>query len=618
MTARPAFGDFLAAARGHASAAAACRQGDRGGEHVQEVTDSLLHLITVMGRYLQDIAAVPGDLPSRACPPLTAWGRASLTARDAATHAAGHLRQHTRGTRASSVTARSELARQLDAAAAALTAGRDLLHTHLASDPRGARQFRSEWGLVLCSPPAERALLAELATLTRQIAAPCTDLALSARSPDTAGAARGLRSACGWLQVLSTCVQAAQRTDPVSADDRDLLLAIPLNAPLPRPILDGGEPVASLYDAVITSAERARHAAWMAGTQPAWSPHLTADSLRQVAATSTVTSHHCEILLRSLAVRTAGGDTAGLSTGLLRAADAAGRARDGWLHAARALNQVDTDTMRHLAATAGEAADLAVCTGRLAYAGAAWTLSSGPGHQPRPPHELAPYPGDVPLALAAAHHACDAMTSLAYAQRERIRTAASASRLLVPTRSLPATMDIPRPFAPALPGHIDALLRLCQDTAEAAADASAQAGEAAAAIGAPSRLLTAARAAASAGRDASTSQPDPAAPGPASAGQPREPAGAVQDVLYRLGVTSPGLLQRAADIDRASEQLIIEAAGQHGRHQQPPSPATHDRSANDRALTDDAHASGGPGAATRPHHPALSHQHEPPEAEAEP
>ena len=228
------------------------------------------------------------------------------------------------------------------------------------------------------------------------------------------------------LQVLSTCVQAAQQADPVSADDRDLLLAIPLNAPLPRPILDGSEPVASLYDAVITSAERARHAAWATSTQPAWSPHLTADSLRQVAATSTVTSHHCEILLRSLAARTAGSDTAGLSAGLLRAADAAGRARAGWLHVARALNQVDTDTMRHLAPTAGEAGDLALCTGRLAYADAAWTLSSGPGHQPRPPHDLAPDPGDVPLALAAAHHACDAVTSLAYAQRERIRTAASA------------------------------------------------------------------------------------------------------------------------------------------------------------------------------------------------
>ena len=578
MTPRPAFGDFLAAARGHASAAVAGHQADRSGEHVQEVTDSLLHVVTVMGRYLQDIAAVPGGMRSRAGPPLTAWGQARLTARDALAHAARHLRQHTWSTRAPGVAARSELARQLDAAAAALTAGRDLLHTHLARDLRGARQFRSEWGSVVCSPPAEQALLAELAWLTHQIAAPCTDVARSGRSPDTAGAQRGLRAACGWLQVLSGSVQAAHRANPVSAADRDLLLAIPLNAPLPRPILDGSEPVTALYNAVITSAERARHAAWVTGAQPAWSPHLTADSLRQVAATSTVTSHHCEILLRSLAARTAGSDTAGLSASLLRAADAAGRARAGWLHLARALNQVDTDTMRHLAPTAGEAGDLALCTGRLAYADAAWTLSSGPGHQPRPPQDLAPHPGDVPLALAAAHHACDAVTSQAYAQRERIRTAASAGRLLVPTRSLPDTMDIPRPFAPALPDHIYALLRLCQDTAEAAAEASAQAGEAAAAVRAPSHVLTAARAAARAVHDASTSPRRPAASEPAVTGHFREEAGAVQAALHRLGVNSPDLLQRAADIDRASEQLIIEAAG-------------------------------------RPHQPVSGHQHESPEAE---
>lgn len=613
MTARPAFGDFLAAARDHAGVAALCRENDRGGANVREVTDSLLRVITVMGRYLQDITAVPGDLQSPV-PPLTAWGRARLTARDALTTAAGYLRQHGGGRRAPGVTARSELARRLDATAASLAAGRDLLGTHLARDPRGARHFRSEWGLVVCSPPAERALLAELASLARQIAPPCADLAVSSGSPDTADARGSLHRACGWLLVLGACVQAAQRTDPVPAADRDLLLAIPLNAPLPRPVLDGGEPVASLYDAVTTTAERARHAAWITGTQPPWSPHLTADSLRQVAATSTVTSHHCEILLRSPAARTAGGGTATLSAGLLRAADAAGRARDGWLHAARALNQVDTDTLRHLAPTAaGEAADLALSTGRLAYADAAWTLASGPGHQPRPPAGLAPHPGDVPLALAAAHHACDAVTSLAYAERERTRTAASAGRLLVPTRSLPDTIDIPRPFAPALRGHIDALLGLYQDAAEAAAEASAEAGQAATAIQAPSRVLTAARAAAHASRDPS-SIPRPAAGEPALAGQPRQLAGAVQNVLHRLGVTSPGLLQRAADIDQASEQLIIEAAGQPGTHREPPSPVTPDRSASSPALIHRGHNPGHPYAAS-PHHPAPGHQHEPPEAE---
>ena len=612
MNVRPAFGDFLTAARDHASVAAARPETDRGGDHVQEVTDSLLHVITVMSRYLHDITAMPGDEQPLVRPPMTAWGSARINARDALASAAGHLRKHSGGQRKPGVTARSELARRLDATAVTLTAGRDLLHTHLARDPRGARQFRSEWALVICSPPAEQALLAELASLTRQITPPCTGLALSAGTPDTADKRYSLHRACGWLQVLSACVQTAQRTDPVTAADRDLLHAIPVNAPLPRPILDGTEPVTGLYDAVITSADRARHAAWLTGNQPAWSPHLTADSLRQVATTTTVTSHHCQILLRTLAARTDGSSAPGLSARLLRAADAAGRARDNWLHLAQALRQVDTDTMRHLSPTTGEPADLALSTGRLAYADPAWTLSSGPGHQPRPPDELAPHPGDLPLALAAAHHACDAITSLAYTERERIRTAASAYRLLVPTRSLPATMDIPRPYAPALRDHVYTLLSLCQDAAAAAAEASAEVGEAAAAIRAPSYVLTTARAAANANRDTSPSPPRPDPGDPALALQPRELTGAAQNTLHGLGITSPRLLQRAADIDHATEQLILDAAEQRGLQHNPPTPITP---ASTPALTHSSYAPTGQRPATRPHHPATGHQPEPPEAE---
>ena len=99
-----------------------------------------------------------------------------------------------------------------------------------------------------------------------------------------------------------------------------------------------------------------------------------------------------------------------------------------------------------------------------------------------------------------------------------------------------------------------------------------------------------------------------------AAGQPRELAGAVQNVLHRLGVTSPGLLQRAADIDQASEELIIEAAGQPGMHREPPSPVTTGRSASGPALIHGGHDPGDPRAAS-PHHPVTGHQHEPPEAE---
>ena len=220
MTTRPTFGDLLTAARDHASVAAARPETDRGGDHVQEVTDSLLGVVTVMSRYLADITTVPGGWRSDVMPPLTPWGSARINAQDAMANAALHLRKHSGGRRASGVTARSELARRLDATAITLTAGRDLLHTHLARDPHGARQFRSEWALVICSPPAERALLAELASLARQITPPCIGLALSSRARDTVDARRSLHRACGWLQVASACVQNAQRTDPVPAADR--------------------------------------------------------------------------------------------------------------------------------------------------------------------------------------------------------------------------------------------------------------------------------------------------------------------------------------------------------------------------------------------------------------
>jgi hypothetical protein len=160
------------------------------------------------------------------------------------------------------------------------------------------------------------------------------------------------------------------------------------------------------------------------------------------------------------------------------------------------------------------------------------------------------------------------------------------------------------------------MLGLYQGAAEAAAEASAEAGQAAAAIKAPSRVLTAARAAARASLEVSSIPPRPGAGAgePAFAGQPGEQAGAVQNVLHRLGVTSPGLLHRAFDIDRASEQLIIEAAGQPGTHREPPSPVTPDRSNSGPALIHRSHDPGDLRAAS-PHHPAVGHQHEPPEPE---
>ena len=56
-------------------------------------------------------------------------------------------------------------------------------------------------------------------------------------------------------------------------------------------------------------------------------------------------------------------------------------------------------------------------------------------------------PGDVPLALAAAHHACDAVTSLAYSQRERIGPRPARAGSASPPAPCPTRWTYPAPTA---------------------------------------------------------------------------------------------------------------------------------------------------------------------------
>jgi hypothetical protein len=70
--------------------------------------------------------------------------------------------------------------------------------------------------------------------------------------------------------------------------------------------------------------------------------------------------------------------------------------------------------------------------------------------------------------------ACDTLASLGYAEREQIRAAGAAQRILVTTRSLPGTMDIPGPFAPALPDRIESLVSACEQTGRSAEEATAR------------------------------------------------------------------------------------------------------------------------------------------------
>jgi hypothetical protein len=555
--------------------------------------------VTILGRYTQDTATAFRDLPHHTAGPFSPWIRARTEALDALATAAGFLLRPAAGRPAwPGARSASPLARRLDEMATVLAAGRDLLHTHFAPGPRG-RVHRSAWAPIITSEQVNRALLAELGALARPVARYSANVALARvpGAPARAGQRRALNAACQWLWVFAASVDAAGRQQPVLAADRDLLAAIPVNTLPTRPVLADADTTPSLCDGVIITAERLRHLAWQAAQQPPWAPAFTVTSLRQAAETSALTSHHSVLLADTLTARTTQDAFPAASADMAAAAQAARRAASAWFQAARALRQVTTDTRDQVTPAAAEARDLAWWTGRLAYTDTAWTLASGPGCTPRSPQELSPCPEDLPHVVAAVHHAADALALLAETEHHQLQGAARAGRILVPTRTLDSDYDIPRPYGPAPQEVAGTLLARYRDTTQASRQATATFGHAARATGAPSRILATARELTHTTSPATqaTDHQDEATPhGRDTAG---DVPGPLQNTLLGLGVTRPALLARGAELDKAGQRLLIEAADEPLPAHNRTSAITLNRTAAAGALLNHALDSGEPHAA---------------------
>ena len=613
MTGRATFGEFLQAARkctepeGHG--------GRVTGRHdIVGVSHGLGRVVTAMSRYLDDVMASYPMLPSAKRTAETAWALAASQAQEALSNAARLLPPPQGSGRPASPA--SELGRRLDAAAVSLTAGRDLLQTHLAVRADGIRQQRSEWAAVVTSPAATRALLMELALIARKIAPQAADLALSASAsgPGTGQARRRRTAACGSLWALNSAIQAAHRQKPASPAGRELLCAIPVNSLAPQRLPEGTESVAAVCDGTVTTAERVRQLAWGQAARAAWSPEVSVASLHQVAAASAVTSHNCHVVLQTLATGIPGRESDRLRTELAEAAEATNHARQAWRRVACALDQIVTDGRGHVSPLAGEMRDLAIWTGRLAYAEPGRPFS-GARREIRSPGSLMPTPQQVPLVAAAVHHACHTVTRLAWAQEGVIRTAAQAGRILVTTRSLSDDFDIPHPYTQAPREHIDRLLSGYRIAAHTSNRATAAVGEVAEATGASSRVLAAAMTA-EPGQDrdemrrCTRSSQTLAAPKLRA----RDLIGPVERTLLGLGVTRPDLLRRATELDHDSERLIMDAAVDRELAGKWPDGMERRVSAATAALINHALASGDP-RATALLQPFIR-EREPPEAEA--
>ena len=542
MTSRATFGDLADAATRHLRR---LTEPSKPGGQAEDVIGGMRAVVHAMARLSDDACTIFDAIPPCDRPGVAPWTRAAAQTREALQNAAALLPPGP----AASATGRQRPARAhaegpLHAAATSMAMGRDLLHTHIGTRPDGTRDDRSEWAPAITSVPVACALLRAIAGWARQIA-PHASRAATAGPHGTARTRQNLTVACQWLSVLAGAVEAACERQPVLASERDLLHAIPVNVQPPRHLPSGSEPVTALCQGIISTAERSRAAAAISAAQASWSPAMTRESLRHLADHCTVTSWNCHLLLRALAQSATRHGQAPLAAQLDDAAQAADNARAAWLRAASAWDTVTTDTRDRISRTAADAADLALWTGRLAYATPGWTPELGPSHAARSPQDLAAEPGDLPGVIAAVHHACHTLATLAAATSQQVRTAAAAGRLVVPTRSLPEIIDIPYSYGHIPAQRAAALLGAHHGAATASDCLTATVAPIAAAVRAPSLTLTTTADAASARPGQRYADRQQASDTPAPRHAEPAPPGPAERALIELNITDPADLELA-------------------------------------------------------------------------
>jgi hypothetical protein len=502
-----------------------------GAEQVRHITVAAGRAAAVMRRYVSDIAAARTGVRDGS------WSNAIARAQTVTTLITGALRQQTAP---APVFAAGSFAARLDGYATALTYGRDLLHTHLATTPGGERRALSDWAPVISSAPVNRALLAGLADHARAIGGQLARLPLAGSSDsETTAAWRRLHGAAAQLRELDAAVQVAQWQAPVPLEHRQLLEAIPVIV-MPATQLPPPEAtVSDLCAGIISTAQRANQARRNLAARAAWSPELTADSMRHAAASYVVVSFNTETVYRILAARARQLGYHALASGLDAAAGHADDSRRAWLVVAHVWDTMVTDTRGYLSRPAAEAGHLALWTGRLAYADPAWTPARRPSPAVRGPASLAPGPTELTEVASAMHYAADSLARAARTDLDATRTAASAGRLYVTTRSLPAHHDVPRPYADAPGGRIAGALATYADAVNTSQAVLRSAGDVAAAVDAPSLVLSAA--------EQATAYPVAA------------PRGRLEQSLLDLGVRDAGLLRQGVELDEQAQRILAQA-----------------------------------------------------------
>jgi len=572
------FGDFLAAGREHLEAAVAVRAGKVTPPSA--IAQGLARLVTVMSRYCDELAPCD-EAEASGRDDLHPWERAAIDAGTALHIAAGCLRRAAAQAAGDPVSGTApQRARQLEAAATELAAGRDLLHTHLTVNPDGLMADRSDWASAVTSVPVARALANEIGQWSLRLAPFTAWLAGSAAAyarPDGPGQAvpasvrTELATASQWLQAAGAAIRPALDADPVRPADAELLRAIPAGTVPQRRPATAAEPVSELCDGITISASRLRGSTRDTADRARWSPGLTSGGWQWIAQAAAVTSHLSEMALRALATRAGQLPGPPISEAQLsNAADFMIGMRAAWHQVDRLWDVMITETRMLPTQAMTDASDLVLRMGRLVWDDPHWTPARSRRSALRDPAALAPGTGALATVVAAVHQSVDALARVAQADMEAVEAAGQAGRLYVPTRSLPADYDIPRPFATAPVSRCQALHEAYRAALDTTIQATRALGELSIRAGTPSKALALARAAATAQsrRRGSQPRPDDGIPGyppplsstlfthsRAATGRP----GPVEEAIRAHQVSDPVMLMRAAAIDDAARRLILQA-----------------------------------------------------------
>jgi len=378
------------------------------------------------------------------------------------------------------------VAGHLAAAADALNAGCDLIGTHCGTRLGNANEAPSNWARLIASEPVTAALRAGMAWWAVRTGSWVDWLA--SQAPDYARTE--LSAAQRWLTAAHALVPPGG--EAATEVGEQVLRDVPLGTPPDRRIPTGSESPAELCAGIMSSADRLRMIASTASRQDCSVTSATGPSWFHAARAAAIVSDLAIWELGTLADRAAHADLpGGYDRGLRDAASAFAEPCAAWRMASQLWRHVTTGLERPASATTAELDDLVLRMGRLASGNPRWT----PARKDQAPrgNPVRPSADEPATALAAVHHAADALAWMASADLAMITAFADHGYLYMSNRLL-ETPDASMSAYLRLPG--DRMLML-QDAYRTVVNASQHAAreldDLAIAVNAPSRTLGHAR-----------------------------------------------------------------------------------------------------------------------------